>query len=183
MVTIVFSHPWHGSFNKAILDTITEKYEQENTAYQVIDLHKDNFNPVFTEEELALYSKGGYKDPLVGKYQEMIKKSDKMIFMFPNWWNTMPAILKGFFDKVLLVNFSHNYVGGFNALLDIKETLLITTSESPTEAFRLAVEQHIIKDMLSPVGFKNIAWMNCEKTAHGPEENRKQFLEKVKETV
>ena len=109
MVTIVFAHPWHGSFNKAILDAIIDEYDNNNVAYEVLDLHKDNFNPVFTEDELSVYNKGKVLDPLILRYQQVIKKSDKMIFIFPNWWNTMPAILKGFFDKVLLKDFAFNY--------------------------------------------------------------------------
>ncbi len=44
MVTIIFAHPWHGSFNKAILDTVTSTLEKEKKEYQLIDLNKDNFN-------------------------------------------------------------------------------------------------------------------------------------------
>ena len=112
MVTIVFSHPWHGSFNKAILDTITAKFEQQNKAYQVIDLPKDKFNPSFSEAELAVYNQGKAIDPLVLKYQEILKKSDEIIFIYPIWWGTMPAILKGFFDKVLLQGFAFSYENG-----------------------------------------------------------------------
>ena len=49
MVTIVFAHPWHGSFNKAILDAIIDEYDNNNVAYEVLDLHKDNFR---SEERL-----------------------------------------------------------------------------------------------------------------------------------
>ncbi len=83
MTTIVFAHPWHGSFNKAILDVITTKFEKENKPYHVIDLNKDKFNPVFTEEELAVYNQGKALDPLITRYQQMIKESDEMIFIFP----------------------------------------------------------------------------------------------------
>ena len=83
MVTIVFSHPWHGSFNKAILDTITTKLTKDNKAYEVIDLQKDNFNANLTEAELAVFNKGEALDPLVHKYQDILKKTDEIIFIFP----------------------------------------------------------------------------------------------------
>lgn len=70
MITILFTHPWHGSFNKAILDTVTAKLDKENKQYQVIDLVKDNFNPVMQEADLRLYSAGKAADPLVDKYQK-----------------------------------------------------------------------------------------------------------------
>ncbi|MDH6353715.1 NAD(P)H dehydrogenase (quinone) [Dysgonomonas sp. PH5-45] len=183
MVTIILAHPWHGSFNKAILDVITKKYDIENTDYQIIDLYKDNFNPVLTEAELELYSKGEYLDPLVGKYQTIIKETDKLIFIFPIWWSTMPAILKGFFDKVLLVNFSHSYANGWTPLLNIKSSVVVTTSESPTENFKTSIENNFIKAMLNPVGIGNTTWINCQQTSHGSNENRVEFLNKVQKTV
>jgi len=183
MVTIVYTHPWCGSFNKAILDTITSKFDKIEKEYKVIDLNKDNFNPVFTEQELAVYNQGKYLDPLVGKYQEIIKKSNEIIFIFPNWWNTMPAILKGFFDKVLLKDFAFNYEGGFNALLNINKATVITTSEHPSPSFKYMIENSFIGDMLNPIGIKNATWLSCEQTSKGTDEHRKEFLKKVEEQV
>lgn len=183
MVTIVFAHPWHGSFNKAILDRIIAEYEQVNRAYKVIDLHKDNFNPVFSEEELSVYNKGKALDPLILKYQEYIRKSDEMIFIFPNWWNTMPAILKGFFDKVLLKDFAFNYEGGFNPLLHINKSLVITTSEHPSPNFKHTIENGFIADMLNPVGIRNTVWLSCEGTSKGTDEQRRSFLDRVVQAI
>lgn len=180
MVTIIFGHPWHGSFNKAILDTITNKLEKEHKEYQVIDLNKDNFNPVLTEQDLKLYSKGQSSDPLVTKYQDILKKTDELVFIFPIWWGTMPAILKGFFDKVLLVNFSHNYENGWTPLLTVDKSIVITTTESPTENFSNEIENVYFNDMLLPVGIKNPTWLNNQGTSHGSNEQRVEFLKKVK---
>jgi len=185
MVTIIFSHPWHGSFNKAILDTITSKLEKENTPYQVIDLNKDNFNPVFTESELALYSRGEFSDPLVGKYQEMLKKTTEAIFIYPIWWMNMPAILKGFFDKVLLYNFAYNYENGWTPLLKVTKTVVITTSEQETANFVGCGDpvNDIIQNSLYGVGINNATWINCDHITSGSDQHRKDFLKLVEETV
>lgn len=182
MVTIILAHPWHGSFNKAILDAVINKFDQENKAYKVLDLNKDNFNPVLTESDLALYSKGQSKDPLVEKYQNVLKTSDEVIFIFPIWWGTMPAILKGFLDKVLLVNFSHNYENGWTPLMKIKKTSVITTSQSPTENFKAGIEGNFIANITS-VGFNNATWLNCEETSYGTQEHRIEFLKKAADLV
>lgn len=179
MITIVFAHPWHGSFNKVILDRIIDKFDKDNQPYNLIDLNKDKFNPVMKEEDLALYNQGKSIDPLIIKYQHFIKSSDKLIFIFPIWWTTMPAILKGFFDKVLLKDFAFNYEGGFNGLLNIDKSLIITTSESPTHLFNGAIQDNLIKDMLSVVGVKSSQWINCEGTSKGSDEHRMKFIENV----
>lgn len=183
MVAIILAHPWHGSFNKAILDTITAKFDKENRAYQVIDLHKDNFNPACTEKELAVFNQGKSLDPLVPKYQEILRHADEAIFIFPIWWSTMPAILKGFFDKVLLVNFAYNYNNGWTPLLNVNKATVITTSESPTENFRSSIEDNFIPSMLYSIGMKNATWLNNEQTSSGTDEQRKAFLKKVEEKV
>ena len=109
MITIVFAHPWHGSFNHAILDAITHKLDKEELRYQIIDLSAEKFNPAMTTDDLRLYSKGETTDPLVQKYKKMLQHTDELIFIFPIWWGMLPASLKGFFDKVLLRGSAFNY--------------------------------------------------------------------------
>lgn len=183
MVTIVLAHPWHGSFNKAILDTITANLSEQNREFQVIDLCKDGFNPVYSEKELSYYSSGKYDDPLVGKYQEMILKTKEIVFIYPIWWSDMPAILKGFFDKVFLKDFAFNYVNGWTPLLNINKTTVITTSEQETSSLETAGGNrtgHFVKDILPSVGLKNGTWLNCERVTHGSQENREKFLDSLK---
>jgi len=187
MVTIILAHPWHGSFNKAIMDTITEKYDRDNKPYEVIDLHKDDFNPVFSEQELSVYSEGKYIDELIGRYQYMIKESDELIFIFPIWWAGMPAILKGFFDKVLLKDFAFNYENGWTPLLKINKTTIITTSDQPTASIISncgnPIEANLIPASLNGVGITNVVWLNCERVSKESDEYRKKFLKEVESKV
>ncbi|MDU1904931.1 MAG: NAD(P)H-dependent oxidoreductase [Dysgonomonas sp.] len=181
MTTIVFAHPWHGSFCKGILDTITKKLDTNNKPYQVIDLNKDNFNPVLTESELALYSKGKHNDPLVEKYQNLLKNSEEVVFIYPIWWMNMPAILKGFFDKVLLYDFAYNYNNGWTPLLQVKKTTVITTSEQDTANFPNAGDpiNDITNNCLYSVGISNATWFNCDHITSGSDEHRKEFLKLI----
>lgn len=183
MIAIIFAHPWHGSFCKVIQDTVTEKLDKANKAYKVIDLNKDNFNPVMTESELALYSKGQHKDPLVEKYQNILKNSDEVVLIFPIWWMNMPAILKGFFDKVLLYDFAYNYNNGWTPLLQVKKTTVITTSEQDTANFPNAGDpvNDITANCLYSVGINNATWFNCDHITSGSDEHRKEFLKQIEE--
>ncbi len=183
MVTIILAHPWHGSFNKAIMDVIMEKYESEAKPYQIIDLNKDRFNPVVSEDELALYNEGGVIDPMVFQYQDMIKNTDEVIFIFPNWWSSMPAILHGFFDKVFSKGFAFTEENGWTPLLDVQKTTVITTSAAPTSVFADFVENVFIAKMLSGIGFKNAKWYNCERVVAGGEQHRKDFLSIIESAV
>ncbi len=115
--TIIFAHPWHGSFNKAILDAVILELDKHQIEYRVIDLNKDGFNPVMLESELALYSKGQHADSLVQKYQSILKDTDELILIFPIWWYNIPAILKGFIDKVMLKGVGLRNIKWYNSEL------------------------------------------------------------------
>lgn len=182
---IVFAHPWHGSFNKAVLDVVKDSLKVRKKDYEVIDLNKDGFNPVMQENDLALFSKGKTSDKLVEKYQNLLKESDQIVFIFPIWWFGMPAILKGFIDKVMLKSYAYEYgkLGLIGKLTNIKSTTIITTSEMPTFLLRFGFGSPIsrtFKATLKSVGMKNIKWMNKDFITKGKERGRIKFLDNVK---
>jgi len=131
MKTIVYAHPYEGSYNHAILERLTSEFGRQNESFQVIDLYGDSFNPAFTKEELRLFARGEFLDPLVKKYQTMIADSNELIFIFPIWWYNVPAIVKGFLDKVMLKGFAYDEDEQANTsglLTYIKKVTVITTS-------------------------------------------------------
>lgn len=183
--TLILAHPWHGSFNKAILDTITKKLDARSEAYQIIDLNKDKFNPVMEEKDLALFNKGDTTDELVKKYQAMLMDTKDLIFIFPVWWFDVPAILKGFFDKVMLKNFSYKETNtGLKGLLThIDRTYVISTSESPTWYLKLfagnPIKRVFIRNTLKANGLKSIKWINSDRTTSGTNKRREKFLKRI----
>lgn len=183
--TIILAHPWHGSFNKVIMDTIVKQLINRKKEYQIIDLNKDNFDPVLREADLALYSKGMSNDELVKKYQLMLKDSDELVFIFPIWWYNVPAILKGFIDKVMLKNYAYTEgkSGLKGSLTNIKTTTVITTSQAPTWYIKYfagnPIKSSFIKATLKGIGLKNVKWLNCDYTTSGTDKRRKSFLNKV----
>ena len=185
MKTIIFSHPWNGSFNKAILDKVVEKLEETKEKYTIIDLNKDGFNPVMTEKDLELYSQGKSADPLVLKYQEILKNTDELILIFPIWWMSLPAILKGFLDKVMLRGFAYESGKyGIKGLLPIKSAKMITTAEAPKFLLNImGFGMTMRKANLGGVGIKNTKWIHYSLRAKGKDDDRKKFLEKVGEFV
>ena len=186
MKTVIFSHPWNGSFNKAILDQVMKKLDETKEKYTVIDLNKDGFNPVMSEEELSLYSQGKSIDPLVLKYQEILKNTDELILIFPIWWMSLPAILKGFLDKVMLRGFAYEstQTGIKGLLTNIKTAKMITTAEVPKILLSITGFGITMKKAnLGGVGIKKTKWIHYSFKAKGKDEDRKKFFEKVKEFV
>lgn len=183
--TIILSHPWHGSFNKAIMDKVIEQLDKRKKSYQIIDLNKDNFDPVLREADLALFSKGKSKDEMVPIYQEMLKNSDEIVFIFPIWWFDIPAILKGFFDKVMLKDYAYveTSTGLKGLLTHVKKTTVLTTSEVPNWYLKYLAGNPIkgtfIKRTLDGVGLKNVKWLNSDMTSSGKRSRKEKYLNKV----
>ena len=185
MVTLIIAHPWHGSFNFAILKALTDSLDRQKREYQVIDLCADGFDPRMGAENLRLYSKGETADALADKYADALMASDEVAFIFPIWWAMMPAELKGFFDKVFLKGkiLEYDMEGNLVPLLNIKKNFMFTTSQSPSEIFKPFFADYLKPHVFDSVGLFNMEWVNCEQTAHGPAENREEYLKKVAELI
>ncbi|MBR5898795.1 MAG: NAD(P)H-dependent oxidoreductase [Muribaculaceae bacterium] len=181
MITIVYAHPWTGSFNHAILETVTQQLDFDEENYNVIDLYADGFNPTMTTDDLRLYSKGKTADKNADRYRHILSNTTEIIFIFPIWWGMIPANLKGFFDKTLLRGgaFNHDNKGRLVPALHIKRTVLITTSQGETAMYKPFIEDYLIPNVLNAVGMTGTQWYNCDRVSHGPEENRKNFLKYI----
>ncbi|MEH7443608.1 NAD(P)H-dependent oxidoreductase [Bacillus sp. JJ1122] len=149
-ILIVFAHPEPKSFNAAMKNTAVTTLMDQGHSVKVSDLYEMNFNPVvgrgdflqmknpdyfhyLLEQAYASDTEGFAKD--IADEQAKIKWADLIIFQFPLWWTDPPAILKGWFDRVLAYKFA--YAGGHRfekGLLKGKKAMLsITTGGSPDE--------------------------------------------------
>ncbi|MCE4052088.1 NAD(P)H-dependent oxidoreductase [Bacillus sp. Au-Bac7] len=193
MKTIVYVHPWEGSFNHAILTSITNDLEDKREKFQVIDLYKDEFNPVFTSEELKLFNRGETPYELVKEYQKKLSQATELIFIFPVWWWDLPAILKGFIDKVMLSGFGFledKQTGALIGLLtNIKKTTVISTSTTDKEYIESeagnAIQGVFINRTLDDLGIKNeyTKWIHFSRVNLTTDEKRKQFLEEIPQQI
>lgn len=145
MITIVTAHPYDKSFNRGILESIARQYLDLGREYRLIDLYADGFNPVMTPADLKGFSHGETDNPLVGTYQDILRHTEHIIYIFPIWWGMMPAILKGFFDLTLLKGFAYDTTpeGAMMPCLDIKRTTVITTSQGPTDTFAPFIDGYL----------------------------------------
>lgn len=160
---IVYAHPYPKSFNHAILTTLQDELSRRGEACETIDLYADGFDPVYHPQELALFKEGKFLDPLIEKYQDILHRASRVIFIFPIWWSDMPAIMKGFLDKTMLPGFAYSIRDGkwVPGLSNIRQTLVITTSEAPTQAFASYFGDYLLRNSLDAIGLTPNEWHNC----------------------
>ena len=179
--TIVLCATSENSFSRSVVKAVGEGLDKKLKAYELIDLYGENFNPIMTAEGEKLYCEGKPSDELVTKYQKILKDTDEIIFVFPIWWNNVPAMLKGFFDKVFIKEFAfteeNNRPKGL--LTNIKSGLVITTSETDAAYIKNdlgnPIENTIIKATLEVAGMSNIKWINNNMAS----ENKEEFLMEI----
>lgn len=181
---VIYAHPWDGSFNHFVLDKVKGILEEKGNSIDIIDLNKDGFNPVMTPADLKVFAKGEYADSLAANYVERLKKADELILIFPIWWYGEPAILKGFYDKVLLKGQVYDQVDhNLKGLLNIKQSKVITTaniSEGIFEALGDPIKNLLVGGVFNMIGVENTKWIHCE-TVH-LEESRNDFLNRLEES-
>ncbi|MED4651191.1 NAD(P)H-dependent oxidoreductase [Bacillus pseudomycoides] len=130
-VLIIYAHPNPSSFNAAILENVQKGLQKTNHFVTLLDLYKEQFNPVLIFNEDKRRRDLVYEEE-TEKYRRLIKETDFFIFIYPIWWWGMPAILKGFIDRVFVTGFSYKYEGALpKGLLIGKKAWVINTLDSP----------------------------------------------------
>lgn len=186
---IVYCHPYPHSFNHAILEAVCDNLKTKKVDFRIIDLYAEDFDPVYSKEELALYHEGGTVDPLVKKYLALLKGADTIIFITPIWWNSIPGMLKGFIDKIMKEgeNLSHTISkrGVKGGLTNIKHCYVLTTSTSPTLYIKYlngnAVQRIFIKQTLKQLGFRHGHWQNFGLVSNSTQTRRENYLFRVRQ--
>ncbi|MGI6203747.1 MAG: NAD(P)H-dependent oxidoreductase [Anaerovoracaceae bacterium] len=186
--TIVYTHPYNGSYNRAILDNASDALNEAGKDLFVIDLYRDGFEPAMTKRELEYFSHGEPIDSMVSQYQVILKNTDEIIFIFPIWWHNAPAMLRGFLDKVMLKGAAYNEEGNeMIPIWDIRKTTVVTTSEATTETLVNDCGNPIggtfINATLKGLGMTGGVWLNLGHIKETTDTERAEFLEKVRKTV
>ena len=143
LIQVVHSHPLVDSYNHALFRTIVETLKLRHEVIAT-DLYRDEFSPAMTEGERRSYYQGPYAEEAVARFVDDLRRADGIIFCFPHWWFSMPAMLKGYFDRVWAPGtaFSHDIAGGRikPLLTNIRLFGVVTTYGSPWWLTRVVMQ-------------------------------------------
>lgn len=152
-VLYIYAHPEPRSFNGALKDTSLAALKDKGHEVKLSDLYAMNFNPVlsagdFTDRkkpdvfkpffEAIQASKTGAFAPDIKEEMEKVKWADLLIFQFPIFFTFMPAIMKGWIDRVLAPGFGFSPITNSaydTGLFKGKSAMLVTTTGAPKEMY------------------------------------------------
>jgi len=142
---IIVAHPKADSFSFAMANRYKELATAKGIEVEMIDLYRTKYQQsffTFTDaNELE-------KTPEIEYFQSEISKADELVFVFPYWWGSMPAILKNFIDWNLSRGFAFEYVNSRPiGLLTNKNVKIFTTTGAPSFFYKLTGANSRLKKM------------------------------------
>jgi NAD(P)H dehydrogenase (quinone) len=101
-VLVVYAHPVETSYNAALHDEVLHNLKAAGHEVDDCDLYAEGFNPVLSREErLGYHDVPSNQRPVQG-YIERLQRAEAIVFCFPTWCFGLPAMLKGYFDRVFV---------------------------------------------------------------------------------
>jgi NAD(P)H dehydrogenase (quinone) len=134
---IVVAHPLVDSVTMKLARAYALELKQLQHNPKVHDLYRMGFNPVLSASELEPLRHGREPSIRIARAQAAVASAAALTVIYPLWWATMPAILKGYIDRVFARGFAYQGTRGkTRGLLSGKQCVLITLSGSPMTMLR-----------------------------------------------
>jgi putative NADPH-quinone reductase len=132
-VLLVYCHPRADSFSAVLRETVREALAARGHDVELVDLYAEGFLPALTAEERAAYHTEGGNLAGVEAHAARLRASDALVLVYPTWWYGMPAMLKGWFDRVWVPGVAFRLGDGAiePLLTNIRRIAVVTTYGSP----------------------------------------------------
>ena len=167
-ILVIHAHPESKSFCSALKDTAVEYFKGQGAEVKVSDLYSMNFNPVGNRQDFAelenpdffkyqLEQVHAYKNNLftddIKIEMDKLEWCDTLIFNFPLWWFGLPALLKGWVDRIFAMGFAYGAGKGVydNGIYKDKIAFLTLTTGGPEIAYGDAGKNGELKTILYPI--------------------------------
>ena len=185
---IVYVNPETESFSHRILETVKEYSIQNDHEVEVRDLYAINFNPVLSREEIQALNRDASVAKDVKVEQDYLDWADVVTFIYPIWWQ-IPAMMKGYFDRVLSYEYAYLYTeDGPKGLLTGKKVFRFNSMGTHREVYeknglREAYESVIDEGILQSTGMKVVKSKLFGPSPRNDEKLGDRFLEEVKDII
>jgi NAD(P)H dehydrogenase (quinone) len=134
-ILVVFCHPADESFQRTILEALEARLAADGHAVRVLDLYREGFDPVLDAEAWRAHrqERGAGRTELE-PHIAALREAEGLVFVYPTWWFGLPAMLKGWLDRVWQPGVAFSMTNGvfqIHHLTNITRFAAITTYGSP----------------------------------------------------
>lgn len=181
-ILIINGHPNARSFNRALANAYKTGALESGASVEEIHIGELNFNPNLQYG----YQKRMELEPDLSASWEKILRADHIVWMHPVWWGGMPAITKGFVDRLFLPGMAFRYRENspfWDKLLTGKSAHIITTMDTPGWYYRFVFGRPSInqlkKTVLEFCGIQPVKVTTFSPFRNTKSERRDGYLEKA----
>ena len=178
-IVIINGNPKKKSFSQAIAKSYKDGAVENGFKVSVIEVQKMKFDPILHFG----YEKQQKAEPDIKAAQKKIKEADHMVIIFPLWAFSLPALLKGFFERVFQRGFAYEFSDGVmpKQLLKGKTVRVIMTMGMPSLIYATLYGAHCFKSLKCILKFCGIK-VKCPVffgKVETSNKRRTKFLQKV----
>lgn len=181
-IFVLLGHPDSDSFNGRIAETYVRAAIKAGHEVRVQRLGEMQFDPVLHEG----YKKIQPLEPDLLTSQENLLWCEKWVIIYPMWWGTVPALLKGFLDRTLLPGFAFKYHTKdpfWDKLLSGKRAEVINTCDSPSLwvrfVYRNSDKHTLVNAVLKFCGIRPVRFTRIGRLRYLTEKQREKWLQKI----
>jgi putative NADPH-quinone reductase len=146
-VLVLYAHPLADSFAAALHRAVVEALRRSGHEVDDCDLYAEGFVPVLSAAERRDYNTPTPDLAGVATHVARLRAAEALVLCFPTWWYGMPAILKGYFDRVWAQGVAFHLPEGGGAILpaltNIKKLWVVTTYGAPWWLIRLVLRDPV----------------------------------------
>jgi NAD(P)H dehydrogenase (quinone) len=132
---VVYCHPTGESFVASILAELAERLRRDGHAVRILDLYGEGFDPVLGPEAWRAHRQGvSHPAPDLAAHIAALREAEGLVLVYPAWWYGLPAMLKGWFDRVWQPGVAFTLENGvfqLHSLPRLRRLAAITTYGSP----------------------------------------------------
>lgn len=182
-VLVVVAHPEPASLTQALAHTVAEAAAAAGRQVTVQDLYADGFDPRMPVTEIGTTA---FADALTERYAKEVLAADALAVVHPVWFFHVPAILKGWVDRVLRDGVAYDVGPGgtTRGLLRARSALVVNTANSGAEvegALGAPLESFWRDVILRPGGVTDVMHLRYSKVLGSSAEQRREWLEDLRD--
>lgn len=181
-ILVIIGHPAKESFCGALANSYAEGAQAAGNDVQLISLGSLSFDPVLHNGYATIQE----LEPDLVTAQAAITWAEHIVFVYPIWWGAMPALLKGFVDRVFLPGFAFKYREGsqfWDRLLSGRSAHLLVTMDTPPWYFRwvyrMPGHNQMKRTILEFSGIKPVAVSSFGPIKGSSQQKREKWLAQV----
>ena len=191
LALVVVAHPSPTSFCHALAERAAAGLRAAGHDVEMLDLYALHVAPAMTaEERLAYHGDDPLRDPTIAGHADLVRRAEILAFVYPTWWSGLPAILKGWLERVMVpgVGFVFDARGRVRpGLPQVRRLIGISTYGSPRTYVRLVNDngrRTITRALRMSCGWRaKPMWLGLYGIDSSTVDERREFLDRVERAM